>query len=80
MWLVDGRLRDSALLCVGAEALTLVGLIHSPFPDGRLFLPWASQTPGTVFALAVGYLLLGGLCAALALAARRGRVQVPTGG
>ena len=27
--------------CAAAAGLTICGAIHSPFPDGRLFLPWA---------------------------------------
>jgi len=46
--------------------MTLVGLIHSPFPDGRLFLPWAPDVPPLVYAAALGYLLLAVACAALA--------------
>jgi AGZA family xanthine/uracil permease-like MFS transporter len=41
-----------------AACLTLFGVIHSPFPDGRLFLPDASLPPAT-FLLSAGYVLLG---------------------
>jgi AGZA family xanthine/uracil permease-like MFS transporter len=39
--LLDRRLRPAAAWCLTAAAGTLVGVIHSPFADGRLFLPWA---------------------------------------
>jgi AGZA family xanthine/uracil permease-like MFS transporter len=39
--LIDRRLRAAAAWCLAAAALTLCGVIHSPFADGRLFLPWA---------------------------------------
>ena len=39
--LVDHRLGRAAGWAVAAAALTLSGVIHSPFADGRLFLPWA---------------------------------------
>jgi len=39
--LVDQALLAAAGWCLAAAAGTLCGVIHSPFPDGRLFLPWA---------------------------------------
>jgi AGZA family xanthine/uracil permease-like MFS transporter len=39
--LLDRRLRQAAGWCLAAAACTLVGVIHSPFKDGSLFLPWA---------------------------------------
>lgn len=39
--LLDRRLRAAAGWCLAAAALALVGVIHSPFADGRLFLPWS---------------------------------------
>lgn len=39
--LLDRRLRQAAGWCLAAAAFTLCGVIHSPFKDGRLFLPWA---------------------------------------
>jgi AGZA family xanthine/uracil permease-like MFS transporter len=39
--LLDRRLARAAGWCLAAAACTLVGVIHSPFADGRLFLPWA---------------------------------------
>lgn len=65
-WVMDHRLRAAALACLAASLMTLVGLIHSPFPDGRLFLPWAPGVPPLVYAAALGYLLLAIACAALA--------------
>ena len=39
--LVDRRLGRAACWTLAAAALTLCGVIHSPYADGRLFLPWA---------------------------------------
>ena len=42
--LLDRRLRQAAAWCLAAAACSLCGVIHSPFKDGRLFLPWAVGT------------------------------------
>lgn len=64
VWIIDRRLVAAAWLCMITAALTVVGLIHSPYADARLFVPDAS-TPPLVYAVAVGYVALGGLCMAL---------------
>ena len=61
--LIDRRLRVSSLFFAIAAACSLFGVIHSPYPDERLLLPWslpaglphaaASQTP---FYMATAYL------------------------
>jgi len=56
-FLMDGAIRKAAGAAFVAAAFTLVGLIHSPFPDGRLFLPW-NGVPTAVFAVTAGYLLM----------------------
>jgi len=67
--LLDGRLRRAAGWCLAAAGLTLVGVIHSPFPDGRLFLPWAvGELPPEAAGrgpldLALGYAILAALYA-----------------
>ena len=38
--LIDRKLLQAAGWSLIAGAFTLCGVIHSPFPDGRLFLPW----------------------------------------
>jgi AGZA family xanthine/uracil permease-like MFS transporter len=38
--LIDRKLVAAAGWCLAAAACTLFGVIHSPFPDGRLLLPW----------------------------------------
>ncbi len=60
--IIDKRLK-SAARCMGFCAVfTLFGVIHSPFENGRLFLPWAveSTIPFRFFFayLLVGFLLL----------------------
>ncbi|NBW97167.1 MAG: permease [Planctomycetia bacterium] len=42
--LIDRRLLQAAAWCLAAATFSLTGVIHSPFPDGRLFLPWAIGT------------------------------------
>jgi AGZA family xanthine/uracil permease-like MFS transporter len=64
VWIIDRRFLACLVLCAAASLMTLVGLMHSPFADGRLFWPDAA-TPSAVFALATGYLLLGLVCLAL---------------
>jgi len=39
--LIDRRLLVAAGWCAAAAGMSLFGLIHSPFADGRLFWPWA---------------------------------------
>jgi len=56
--LIDRRRARALTVCLLAGALTLFGVIHSPYPDGRLFIPDAS-TPASTWALAAGYVLLG---------------------
>jgi len=68
--LIDRRLPAAAGWCLAAAAGTLCGVIHSPFADGRLFLPWAiGSLPAEAagrgpLTLAVAYALLAGLFAA----------------
>jgi AGZA family xanthine/uracil permease-like MFS transporter len=59
--LVDRKLLAAAVCALVAAVLTLLGVMHSPFPGGRMFLPWgeldlpdtaAGQTP---FHFAAGY-------------------------
>ncbi len=70
VWIIDRRLVAAAWLCVVSAGLTAVGLVHSPFPDGHLFVPGAG-TPSLVYALVTGYLLLGALCAGFAFRPQR---------
>ncbi len=56
--LIDRRRGRVLVICLLASALTLFGVIHSPYADGRLFLPDAT-TPRSAWALAAGYVLLG---------------------
>lgn len=70
---VDGRLARAAIVAAIGAALTLFGLVHSPFPDGRWMLPWGEGLPRATVALASGYLLLAACC--LAFAWRGGRPE-----
>jgi len=68
--LIDRRLLQAAGWTLAAAAFTLCGVIHSPFPDGRLFLPWSLGTLPAEAAgrgpleLAAAYALLAALFAA----------------
>lgn len=67
--LIDRRLGRAACWCFIAAGLTLFGVIHSPFPDGRLFWPWAIGTlpPEAAgrgpFDMALAYLVLASIFA-----------------
>jgi hypothetical protein len=56
--------------CLAAGACTLCGVIHSPFADGRLFLPWdigqlpAEASGRSPLELAAAYAVLAALFAA----------------
>lgn len=56
--IIDRRRKRILAVSLLAAALTLVGGIHSPFADGRLFLPSATL-PQSTYLLACGYVLLG---------------------
>jgi len=56
--IIDRQRRRILGVCAIAAVATLFGVIHSPFADGRLFLPGAAL-PGTTWMLAAGYALLG---------------------
>jgi len=86
--LVDHRLGRAAAWALAAAALTLSGVIHSPFADGRLFLPWAigelpAEAAGrTPWHLAAAYAALAALFAAwnAALSSRSGGPRPPETG
>jgi AGZA family xanthine/uracil permease-like MFS transporter len=56
--LIDGRFRRSAIFFFTAGVLCLFGVIHSPAPQGTLFLPWQTGD-ATPFTFAGAYLALG---------------------
>jgi adenine/guanine/hypoxanthine permease len=68
--LIDRKLLAAAGWCLAAGACTLFGVIHSPFPDGRLFLPWdIGQLPAEALGrspleLASAYAVLAAIFAA----------------
>ena len=77
--LIDRHLRAAAGWCLAAASLTLCGVIHSPFADGRLFLPWSiGELPAEAagrgpLTLAASYGLLAVLFAAWSLWPERDR-------
>jgi AGZA family xanthine/uracil permease-like MFS transporter len=68
--LIDRKLLVAAGWCLAAGACTLCGVIHSPFADGRLFLPWdigllpAEASGRSPLELATAYAVLAALFAA----------------
>jgi len=63
VFIIERRFRVAAVFALIGAGLSLVGLIHSPFEDGRLFLPGSAASPlPTAFATA--YLLVAALVAA----------------
>jgi AGZA family xanthine/uracil permease-like MFS transporter len=46
--IIDGRLRRAAAVLLTTATLTLFGVIHSPLPDNRLFLPVGPASWGEV--------------------------------
>jgi len=59
--IIDRRFGLTALLFAVQSVATLVGLVHSPLPNGALFWPWTppSAAPPT---LAGAYGILAGMC------------------
>lgn len=57
--LIDGRFIRSGLYFFAAALLCLFGVIHSPAPQGTLFLPW--QAGATSLQLAAAYFVLGAI-------------------
>jgi AGZA family xanthine/uracil permease-like MFS transporter len=72
--LVDRKLLSASGWCLAAAACTLCGVIHSPFADSRLFLPWSigplpAEAAGRgPLAIAGAYALLAAIFAAWHLA------------
>jgi AGZA family xanthine/uracil permease-like MFS transporter len=62
--LIDRHLLRATLWALAAGGMTLFGVIHSPFPGGRLFVPWdIGELPAEAagrgpLSMAAGYLLL----------------------
>ncbi len=59
--LLDRRLSLAAVLLAVASVATLVGVIHSPLPNGALFWPWAAPSPLTA-QVAGAYGVAASLC------------------
>jgi len=62
--LIDRKMIQAAVWCTSAATLTLFGIIHSPFADGRMFFPWSvgslppESNGRSPFELMTAYLLL----------------------
>lgn len=55
--IIDKRLKSAALYMGFSALFTLFGVIHSPFENGRLFLPWAVES-SVPFKFFFAYLLV----------------------
>jgi AGZA family xanthine/uracil permease-like MFS transporter len=44
-FIIDGLLRRAAALMAAGGVAALFGVMHSPYDNGRLFLPWLVETP-----------------------------------
>ncbi|MDH5526754.1 MAG: MFS transporter [Nitrospirota bacterium] len=55
--IIDRRFREGAVFAALAAVFTVIGLIHSPFEDGRLFLPGQAGS-NLPWAIAAGYALI----------------------
>jgi len=62
-FLIDHRIRATAVVLAAAAALSLFGLIHSVLPSGGVYLPWSGSLLGShlPYHWAAGYALLAGL-------------------
>jgi AGZA family xanthine/uracil permease-like MFS transporter len=58
---VDGRHGRAALIAATGAVSALFGLVHSPFADGRWFVPGGAGVPAAAYAFATGYALLAGV-------------------
>jgi AGZA family xanthine/uracil permease-like MFS transporter len=71
---IDHRFKIAAGYMAAASGASLIGLIHSPYANGRLFWPslWQLSAPGaTPWLMATAYLLVAGVF--LGLSVRSGR-------
>jgi adenine/guanine/hypoxanthine permease len=58
--IIDQRLEAAAGFLAVAAVGAFFGVIHSPFPDGRLFWPWRVDSKDPIFLFAA-YLLMAGI-------------------
>jgi AGZA family xanthine/uracil permease-like MFS transporter len=71
--MLDGQPRVAAALLAFASLAALFGLIHSPLPNGALFLPWSTPRPITI-QLAGAYGVAAVICW-MASARHRGKIE-----
>jgi len=59
--MIDRRWRTAASIFALCGTATLFGLMHSPFPDGQMFVPWrlTGESFRIVHEFAAGYLMMG---------------------
>jgi AGZA family xanthine/uracil permease-like MFS transporter len=58
-FIIDGHLRRAAALMAVGGIAALFGVMHSPYDNGRLFLPWLADTP-TPWMLCAAYAAVSG--------------------
>jgi AGZA family xanthine/uracil permease-like MFS transporter len=69
-YIIDRNLRVAGLFLMGAGALSLFGMIHSPFASGEIFLPWRAGTTAH-YRFFAAYLISGVLLFVLDRGARK---------
>ena len=74
--IIDHAWGAAARFFLVAAGAALFGVIHSPFPDGRLFLPWAVESAEPL-GLAAAYLVMACILLVWDWVSRRDRP--PTG-
>ncbi len=60
-YITDRNYRAAAATFLAGALCTMIGVIHSPFPDGNMFLPWTlgAAEAHTVWTMTAAYALLG---------------------
>jgi AGZA family xanthine/uracil permease-like MFS transporter len=58
-FIIDGRLRRAAALMAAGAVAALFGVMHSPYENGRLLLPWLADTM-MPWVLCAAYLAVSG--------------------
>jgi AGZA family xanthine/uracil permease-like MFS transporter len=71
-FIIDGRLRRAAALMAAGAVAALFGVMHSPYENGRLLLPWLADTT-MPWVLCAAYLAVSGWLLLMA-----GRVTGPS--
>ncbi len=69
--LIDKKIHVAAAYFAVMAGLTFFGFIHSIAPQGDIYLPWTLENAGTVYRLALSYVIVGGIVYVLGLLTSR---------